>query len=66
MYVVDITDRQQIDRVIKYFRMIDGMETRQHPLRSIRVGIDPLDNGLKFSVDYSTWSPPMVGDVGND
>jgi hypothetical protein len=65
MHVIDITDREQIELLLKYFRMIDGMATRQGmpPLRSIRVGIDPLDDSVKFSVDYSTWSPPITGTI---
>jgi hypothetical protein len=43
--------------------MIESMSTRAIGLRSVRVGIDELDNGLKFSVDYSTWSPPITGTI---
>ena len=32
-------------------------------LTSLRVGIDPLDNGIKFSVEHSTWSPPYRGEI---
>jgi hypothetical protein len=61
MHVIDVTDQQQIMRLLKYFIMISDMAVRSGALRSIRVGIDPLDNGVKFSVDYGTWSPPMTG-----
>lgn len=63
MTVIDLTDREQIERFIKYCRMIESMSARAFPLRSIRVGIDPLDDGVKFSVDYSTWSPPITGTI---
>jgi hypothetical protein len=63
MYAIDVTDPQQVARALRYFLMILDIETRHGGLRSIRVGIDPLDNGLKFSVDYGTWSPPMAGKI---
>jgi hypothetical protein len=63
MHVIDVTDREQIETLIKYLRMIESMSTRAIGLRSVRVGIDELDNGLKFSVDYSTWSPPITGTI---
>lgn len=63
MHVIDITDREQIELLLKYLRMVESMGARSTPLRSIRVGIDPLDDGLKFSVDYSTWSPPITGTI---
>jgi hypothetical protein len=27
----------------------------------LRVGIDPIDHGLKFSVNRATWTPPARG-----
>ncbi len=66
MHVIDLTDAEQIDRFIKYCRMIESMSARSFPLRSIRVGIDPVDDGVKFSVDYSTWSPPITGTIENE
>jgi hypothetical protein len=63
MTVIDLTDREQIERFLKYLRMIESMGARQVGLRSIRVGIDPLDDAVKFSVDYSTWSPPITGKI---
>lgn len=64
MYVIDVTDPDQLSRALRYFEMILDIEARKPGLRSVRVGIDPLDNGLKFSVDYGTWSPPMAGTIG--
>lgn len=63
MTVVDLTDREQIEKFLKYLRMIESMGARQAGLRSIRVGIDPIDSAVKFSVDYSTWSPPITGRI---
>lgn len=63
MYCIDVRDPQQIARVLRYMLMILDIETRHGGLRSVRVGIDPTDNGLKFSVDYGTWSPPMAGTI---
>lgn len=63
MHVIDITTEEQIEALLKYLRMIESMGARSAPLRSIRVGIDPIDDGLKFSVDYSTWSPPITGTI---
>lgn len=64
MYVIDVTDPHQVARVLKYCVMMADMAVRQGGvLRSIRVGIDPLDGGLKFSVDHGVWSPPMAGRI---
>jgi len=63
MIVIDIKDEAQLIRVLRYFVMIGDMATRQGNLRSIRFGIDPLDNGFKISVDYGVWSPPMTGNI---
>lgn len=64
MYVIDVTDAAQLARLLKYFEMIQDIALRGGgTLRSVRVGIDPLDNGVKFSVDHGTWSPPMRGKI---
>ena len=63
MYVVDVTETESVALTLAYLQaIIDENATRG--IRSIRVGIDPLDNGLKFSIDYGTWSPPIPGKVG--
>lgn len=63
MYVIDVTDPAQVMRLLRYFVMMTDLASRGGTLGSIRVGIDPLDNGVKFSVDYGVWSPPMTGKI---
>lgn len=60
MKVIDITDQGVINMLMAYFA---SFVEKGGPFHSIRVGIDPMDNGLKFSVDYGTWSPPLNGNV---
>lgn len=66
MFVIEITDKDAMKRLVAYCADITDQGTRGH--YSVRVGIDPLDNGLKFSVNNSTWSPPIRGAIsgGND
>jgi hypothetical protein len=64
MHSIDITDKAQIAAMLDSFRLIIDRVARAHgPIRSVRVGIDPVDDGLKFSVDYGVWSPPITGTI---
>lgn len=64
MTVIDITDPRVMAMLIEAMANIVGMsDAVRGGLTSIRVGIDPLDNGLKFSVERSTWSPPYRGEI---
>ena len=67
MYVVvvaDVTGLESTTLALAHLQaIIDENATRE--IRSIRVGIDPLDNGLKFSIDYGTWSPLIPGKIGD-
>lgn len=63
MISIDVTDPEQKIRLLRYFVMITDMSVRKGGLFSIQVGIDPLDNGVKFSVNYGPWSMPMTGKV---
>jgi hypothetical protein len=73
MYVIDLTDE---DEIVEFLSFLHRMTTGSGPehcsvglsvydttIRSLRVGIDPLDHGLKFSVNHSTWSKPYQGAI---
>ena len=60
MFVIEIRDDAAMERLAEYCEAIAAQHRAYY---SIRVGIDPLDNGLKFSVNGSTWSPPIAGVV---
>jgi len=68
MAIIEITDPTVMIDLMEAMSNIVGMHDalmtdRDRPLNSLRVGIDPLDNGVKFSVEHSTWSPPYKGDI---
>jgi hypothetical protein len=64
MTMIEITDPRVMAMVMEAMSNIVGMsDAIPGGLTSLRVGIDPTDNGLKFSVEYSTWSPPYQGEI---
>lgn len=64
MTVIEITDPRTMALLMEAMSNIVGMsDAVAGGLRSLRVGIDPLDGGLKFSVEGSTWSPPYKGEI---
>lgn len=64
MHVITISDPRQMALLMETMSNIVGMsDAVPGGLTSLRVGIDPLDNGLKFSVEGSTWSPPYKGEI---
>lgn len=60
MIVIDIRDDAAMQRLAEYCQAIGAQHRAYY---SVRVAIDPLDNGLKFSVNGSTWSPPIRGEI---
>jgi hypothetical protein len=66
MIVVEITDQAQIQDLMRDFSRINDMRIRSGRLRSIRIGIEPGDHGVRFSLDWSTWSAPITGKVTVD
>ena len=63
MSVIEISDPYQMGNLMEVLSNIVGMNDAVDGLSSLRVGIDPLDNGIKFSVEHSTWSPPYKGEI---
>ena len=59
MHVIDISNVREVRLLLDCMQAILDSGSVVH---SIRVGIDPLDSGLKFSVNYKTWSPPIRGE----
>jgi hypothetical protein len=68
MVIIEITDPRTMALLMETMSNIVGMsDSVPGGLHDLRVGIDRMDNGLKFSVEGSTWSPPYVGVVkGSD
>jgi len=63
MTVIELTEVDGgLQATLDMMRSIVEFNTAQHIL-DLRVGIDPMDNGLKFSVDGGVWSPPARGIV---
>lgn len=69
MIVIEL-DGPALDLALDMMRnVIAEAESGAFGVGHLRVGIDPLDSGLKFSVDGGTWSPPVPGKItgiGND
>jgi hypothetical protein len=61
MIVITVThERDALDRLMSmFYTMLNEWE--RDTITSIRVGIDPMDDGVKFSVNHATWSPPCYG-----
>jgi len=57
-YVIEITDAESLERL---FFMCQAMHENRTIIHSARFGIDFGDSGFKFSVNGSTWSPPIKG-----
>lgn len=62
MYVIQIHGREAVAELIYAMDTIVKYADRSTVL-DIRVGIDPLDNGVKFSVNGLVWSPRIKGDI---
>jgi hypothetical protein len=62
MIVIQLTtERRGLGDLIDMMRSIVQFVDNGNVLLDIRVGIDPVDNGAKFSVNGHTWSPPAHG-----
>lgn len=59
MKVIEITHASE--GLVDLLNVISVISDMSPAIDSIRVGIDPLDNSLKFSVNWGTWSPPIYG-----
>lgn len=57
MYVVDVRDSAGLDVMADYFADVARI-IRENGAHSVRVGLD--EEGVKLSVNYSTWSPPSI------
>lgn len=66
MIVITVTgERDALERLMSmFFTMLHEWE--RDTITEVRVGIDPLDNGVKFSVNRGTWSPPCYGVIDAD
>lgn len=60
MTVIQVSDRDEVEGLLTMMSTILDFDTA-HFVLDVRVGIDPLDNGVKFSVNGMTWSPPIKG-----
>lgn len=66
MTVIQIADHSEIAELLTVLLAITAFDTPTRPLLDVRVGIDPQDDGLKFSINGMTWSPPIVGIISRD
>lgn len=61
MHVIQLSDEGLKDLLSMMSTIVKYAETVGNVL-DIRVGIDPEDNGVKFSVNGQVWSPPAEGE----
>lgn len=61
MKIIELTHSN--DGIPDLIEVLDAIAGVKDTLVSVRVGIDPMDNGLKFSVNWGTWSPPIYGEL---
>ena len=61
MNVIEITYAE--DGIPELIEVLEAVTQMKSELVSVRVGIDPLDKGLKFSVNWGLWSPPIQGAI---
>jgi len=57
-YVIEITDAGSLERL---FDMCQAMHENRGIVGHVRLGIDFGDSAFKYSVNGSTWSPPIKG-----
>ena len=62
MYVIQISGQDDLAEAMELFSAVLKWD-EQNPLLDLRIGIDPLDNGFKVSVNGLTWSPPITGTI---
>jgi hypothetical protein len=57
-YVIEISDAESLERLFDFCR---AMHENRNIVSHVRLGIDFGDSAFKFSVNGSTWSPPIRG-----